>query len=63
MISAERYEVLATPADEKFIVPGFSFAIARNSRSVWAGKLGGTIMTIGTVATWVTPAKSFTGSN
>jgi hypothetical protein len=33
-----------------------------NSFNVLAGKSGGTIMTIGTAATWLTPAKSFTGS-
>ena len=63
MISAERNEVEATPAEEKFIWPGFSFAIWRNSFSVLAGKSVGTIITIGTAATRLTPAKSFTGSN
>ena len=33
------------------------------SFSVLAGKSGGTITTSGTEATWLTPAKSFTGSN
>ena len=63
MISAERNDVEATPAEEKLSCPGLSFAICRNSFSDLAGKSGGTIITIGTAATWLTPAKSFTGSN
>ena len=63
MISAERNDLEATPAEEKFIWPGFSCAICRNSLSDLAGKSVGTIITIGTAATWLTPAKSFTGSN
>src|SRR5215470_18418270 len=62
-ISAERKDVLATPAEEKLSVPGFCFARSTNSFSVFAGKSGGTIATSGTDATWLTPAKSLTGSN
>ena len=62
-ISAERYEVLATPAEEKLSWPGFSFASVMKSLSVLPGKSGGTIATSGTEATRETPAKSLTGSN
>src|SRR4029079_8913482 len=61
-ISADRYEVLAIPAEEKLSWPGFSFAAAMKSFSVFPGKSGGTIATSGTAATRETPAKSLTGS-
>ena len=50
-ISADRYEVLAIPAEEKLSWPGFSFASAMKSFSVLPGKSGGTIATSGTAAT------------
>src|SRR5262249_49406527 len=61
-ISADRKDVLATPAEEKLSAPGFCFARSTNSFSVFAGESGGTIATSGTDANWLTPAKYFTGS-
>src|ERR1700745_2600235 len=50
-ISADRYEVLATPAEEKLSWPGFSFASVMKSFSVLAANSGGTIATRGNVVT------------
>src|ERR1700755_1796057 len=56
-ISADRYEVVATPAEEKLSWPGFSFASVMKSLSVLAANSGGMIATSGTDATRATPAK------
>ena len=55
--------MLARPADEKFILPGSARASAMNSGRFLAGRFGGTISACGTLATGVTPVKSFAGSN
>src|SRR5262249_35359443 len=55
--------VLASPAEEKFSLPGFSFASASRSFTFFAGRFGGVISISGDEQTRVIPEKSLIGSN
>ncbi len=55
--------MVAVPAEPKFILPGDFCANAMNSFRLSAGNSAVTMNYADTADTWVTPAKSLTGSN
>ena len=57
---SRRFSVL-DPGEPKLSSPGFDFASATNSATLFAGTLGLAIRMLGTPATSVTPMKSFCG--
>src|SRR5512143_2560908 len=62
-ISPARCDELPTPAEGKLSAPGFDFASAIRSFTVFTGDDGCTTRMLGVTATRLTGAKSFTGSN